>query len=54
MNEEHLDFLEAFVSAGIRESYGNETLASRLPEWMKRGHNREEVLRCIGKLRASL
>ncbi|HEX8600443.1 MAG TPA: hypothetical protein VF952_18240 [Chloroflexia bacterium] len=54
LNEEHLDFLEAFVGAGIRESYGNETLASRLPEWMKRGHSREEVLRCIKKLRDTL
>lgn len=54
LNEEHLDFLEEFVRAGIRESYGNATVASRLPVWMKSGHNREEVLHCIEKLRSTL
>jgi hypothetical protein len=51
-NPAHLDFIEECVSVEIRESRGNETLASRLPGWMKSGHNREEVLRCVGKQRS--
>ena len=53
-NKEHLDFLEEFVGAGLREAYPNGTMASRLPEWMKRAKNREDVLKCIRKLRAML
>lgn len=50
-NLAHLSFVEEFVRAGIREAHWNATLASRLPEWMKLSHNREEVVRCIKKLR---
>jgi hypothetical protein len=52
-NPAHLDFIEEFVRAEIRDSRGNETLASRLPGWMKSGGIREEVLRCVQKLRSS-
>ena len=54
LNKEHLDFLEEFISAGLREAYPNGTMASRLPEWMKSAKNREAVLKCIRKLRAML
>ncbi len=65
-NLEHLDFLENFVRAEIRESnlgalrqsnpstYVNKTLASRLPQWIKSARNREEILRCIEKLKKTL
>jgi hypothetical protein len=54
LNEDHLDSLEDFVSAHMREAYPNATMASRLPEWMKSAKNREDVLKCIRKLRATL
>jgi hypothetical protein len=50
-NPRHLQFLEDFVRADFRETHYNASLASRLPEWMKLGKNREEVLRCIKKVR---
>jgi hypothetical protein len=65
-NEVHLNFLENFVRAEIREtglktrqvenpySYVNKTLASRLPQWIKSAKNRAEILRCIEKLRKTL
>ncbi len=54
---EHLAFLEDFVQATLRENvrdkYGwsNQSLRNRLPAWIKDGHNREAILRCVGKLR---
>lgn len=53
-NKDHLDFLEDFVGAGLREAYPNGTIASRLPEWMKSAKNRNDVLKCIRKLRGML
>ena len=54
-NEEHLHFLEHYVTAKQRIKFYEEgwvrngTLASRLPIWIKRAKNREEVT--IGILR---
>ena len=65
-NREHLDFLESYVKAGLRESFPlkvyeigrvmwrNKSLASRLPTWMKRAKNRDEVLRGIERLRRKI
>jgi hypothetical protein len=55
-NKEHLDFLESYVSASIREQVPNinKSLASRLPTWIKSAKNRETVLKCINKLRKKL
>jgi hypothetical protein len=65
-NKEHLDFLENYVKAGLRESFPlkvyeterviwrNKSLASRLPTWMKRAKNRDEVLRGIERLRKKI
>lgn len=55
-NEEHLSFLEEYVGAELRESgiTGNSTLVSRLPLWIKSAKNRDEVLRCVQKLRETL
>jgi hypothetical protein len=65
-NREHLDFLESYVKAGLRESFPlkiyetgqvmwrNKSLASRLPTWMKRAKNRDEVLRGIERLRQKI
>lgn len=56
-NENHLDFLENYVSAKLRErtleenGWKNRSLASRLPSWIKKANNREKILKCINKLR---
>lgn len=53
-NDRHIQFLEDFVSASFRETHFGASLASRLPEWMKLGRNRVEVLKCMDKLRLLL
>jgi hypothetical protein len=60
-NEAHLAYLEDFVRARLRErqrdpKYGwsNHSVASRLPQWMKAGKNREVVLKGLGRLRSRL
>src|SRR5450755_83024 len=50
-NDEHVQFLEHYVPAKQRIKFHeegwvrNRTLASRLPTWMKRAKNRDEVVR---------
>jgi hypothetical protein len=66
-NTEHLDFLEQYVAATLRErtrrdgtplreprTARNGSIASRLPAWIKSAKNREAVLKGIGKLRQML
>lgn len=65
-NADHLDFLEQYVAAPLRErahpdgttlsrtGARNSSLASRLPAWIKSAKNRNDVVRCIGKLRRML
>ena len=58
-NEHHLDWLERFVSADLRErthleGHANSSMASRLPRWMKLAKNRDTVIKAIERLRASL
>lgn len=56
-NARHLAFLESFVRATLRERIpdaGNRSLASRLPDWIKSGVHRADVLEGIGRLRALL
>lgn len=56
-NARHLAYLERFVQATLRErvvSGRNRSLASRLPEWIKSGVHRDDVLAGIGRLRARL
>jgi hypothetical protein len=55
-NRDHLDFLENYVSASIREQLPNinRSLVSRLPAWIKSAKNRESILNCINKLRRKL
>ena len=59
-NFKHLDFIEAFVSARLRESqrdendlWSNRSLFSRLPRWIQSAKNREAVLKVINKIRQS-
>ena len=55
-NESHLDFIERYVAADLRERTPNinKSLASRLPAWIKSGKNRDEVLKGIRRLRKRL
>ena len=54
----HLDLIERFVAATLRErGLGNRpgmTLVARLPMWITAAKHRDEVLRTIDKLRATL
>jgi hypothetical protein len=55
----HLDWIEAFVAAPLRErrvesGSANRSVVSRLPLWVKAAKNREDVLRAIGRMRRRL
>lgn len=57
LNGEHLDFLERYVAAGLRERGtvpGTLGLAESLPAWLKHAGHRREVLRGIHHLRTLL
>ena len=56
-NADHLKWLKAFVSSDIRErkydgahGWSNQSLASRLPKWIKSRKNRERILLGLSRL----
>lgn len=54
-DETHLDFLERYVAAGLREEEPiNCSLASRLPRWIKTAKHRDAVTRALSRLRATV
>ncbi|MDT0581815.1 hypothetical protein [Brumicola blandensis] len=60
-NQTHLQFLESYVGATLRErveddelGWSNSSLASRLPKWIKSAKNREPILNAISKLKSKL
>ena len=59
-NLEHLDLIRRFVQAPLREGipwhdHGRKmTVVARLPAWMQQAKNRDEVLRAIARIHASL
>jgi hypothetical protein len=54
-NTRHLDLLESYVAARLRERKPKvKSVASRLPNWMKLAKNRPKILRAIGKLKEKL
>ncbi len=56
-NAEHLDLLESYVAARLRErraSPGVMSVVARLPAWLKSAKNREGILRAVRRLRSSL
>lgn len=52
-NLEHLEMLEEYVSAKLRErtKKGRNSFFSKLPQWIKSAKNRDEVLKAIRRLR---
>ncbi|MEU6388129.1 hypothetical protein [Streptomyces sp. NPDC046939] len=59
-NLQHLDLIRQFVQAPLREGipwhdHGRKmTVTARLPAWMQQARNRDEVLRAITRIHASL
>lgn len=57
-NGEHLDVLESYVAAGLRERPPGDarpqSMLERLPVWAKAAKNRDGVLAAIARLRARL
>lgn len=60
-NVQHLELLEAYVSANLRErdqdeklGWRNASIASRLPKWLKSAKNREVVLKAIHELKQKI
>ncbi|MEU5686145.1 hypothetical protein [Streptomyces venezuelae] len=59
-NLEHLDLLKRFVQAQLREGipwndHGRKmTVVARLPAWMQQAKNRDEVLRAIARIHATV
>lgn len=54
-NAAHLDYLEAYVGARLRDHVpGPAPLSSRLPAWLTSAKNRDEVLRHLSRLRRRL
>ena len=57
LNEEHLQYIENFVSAELRErvhdenGWHNQSLSSRLPKWIQSAKNRDEILKAVEKLK---
>lgn len=58
LNRPHLEFMEQFIGAELREERMEERssrrLSSALPRWMLAAKNRKDVVRCLGKLREKL
>jgi hypothetical protein len=58
LNREHLDFLEHFIQADLREERmperSSRRLSSALPFWMLAAKNRDDVVRALKKLRKRL
>lgn len=55
-NRRHLEFIENYVAAKIRQRAPriNKSVASRLPQWIKNAKNRDEILKCVARLRSKL
>ncbi|MES2455860.1 MAG: hypothetical protein V4594_09980 [Bacteroidota bacterium] len=53
LNGAHLDYLERYIAAGLREHYDRKgfTLVEKLPKYMQSGKNRQALLKTIKKLR---
>ena len=52
-NGRHLDYIERYVAADLREEQNRPKRGwpTDLPEWIKSAKNRDEILRCLAKLK---
>jgi hypothetical protein len=52
-NYRHLNFLENYIKSDIKEQDNNynKSYISRLPAWIKKGSNKEDILKVIKKLK---
>ncbi|GAB2684509.1 hypothetical protein GCM10027170_14180 [Aliiglaciecola aliphaticivorans] len=60
-NLKHLEFLESYVGATLRErkpheewGWSNSSLASRLPKWLKSAKNKAQILVAISELKSKI
>lgn len=57
-NEAHLNLLETHITARLRErngfKYNIKSIGAKLPRWMTAAKNREQVLKAIDRLKATL
>ncbi|WP_198414170.1 hypothetical protein [Micromonospora phaseoli] len=54
-NASHLDVLQSYVAADVRERVGAaSSMLGRLPAWIKKANHRTEVLRSIDRLRGQI
>ncbi|MFD2471672.1 hypothetical protein [Amycolatopsis silviterrae] len=62
-NERHLDYLEAYVAARLREQHlpaddhvqqPRMTMLAKLPAWLKAAKNRERIGHRLARMRATL
>ncbi|MBX9697582.1 MAG: hypothetical protein K2X53_05820 [Alphaproteobacteria bacterium] len=56
-NLAHLEYVESYLQADIRErskDAGNGSVISRLPAWIKQSKSREDVMKKISKIKATL
>ncbi|WNO72196.1 hypothetical protein [Streptomyces sp. AM8-1-1] len=55
-NEHHIDALEHYLAAGLRERDGHPhmSMLTRLPAWMKAAGHRDDVLRGLSRMRELL
>ena len=56
LNEDHLNWLESFIAAEIREDKvgGSSALHATLPRWMTAAKNRKDVTKAVARLRRKL
>lgn len=59
-NLAHLQYIEQFINATLRQDYKNEigykntSMLTRLPSWLADGKHRDEIIKCIDKMKATL
>lgn len=55
-NRKHLEIIEQYVAAKLRErtAKGRNSFLSKLPTWIKRAKNRDEILKGIAKMKEKL
>jgi hypothetical protein len=59
-NLAHLEYIEKYINATLRQDYDNDigykntSMLIRLPKWLTDGKHRNEILKCIEKVKTTL